>query len=339
MRATTLLRQSSGLSSYEQGLAYATSLVRRSDHEAIYASHFYPPAARPAYLALKALNVELAALPDQVSNQLVGRMRFQWWRDALKGVFEGGAPPHPLVALLSHLPQRSSLSAYHFTRLVNAREANFLSPTFTSLSDLADYSAGTQASLLYLLLQVTAADSASDTMTRLRHAEPFQHRGDEHAPRAGKTMNAEIKEADDLTLDHAASHLAVAVTIATLLRSIPHHAQKRVNVVPLEIAARYNLQEEAIFRNGPGAAGLQDAVAALAGIAEAELRTARECFEGTAGVPSRAVPVFLSATPARSYLTRLAASAVDYNPFHPSLNRRYWKLPFQVWSDARHRRF
>lgn len=46
-----------------------------------------------------------------------------------------------------------------------------------------------------------------------------------------------LKDPDDLTLDHAASHLAVANTIAILLRSIPHHATKRINVIPTEIGA------------------------------------------------------------------------------------------------------
>lgn len=52
---------------------------------------------------------------------------------------------------------------------------------------------------------------------------------------AGNAGGGQLKEADDLTLDHAASHLAVAMTISTLLRSIPHHAVKRVNVIPLEV--------------------------------------------------------------------------------------------------------
>lgn len=48
---------------------------------------------------------------------------------------------------------------------------------------------------------------------------------------------AELKEPDDLTLDHAASHLAVANTIAILLRSIPHHATKRINIIPAVIGS------------------------------------------------------------------------------------------------------
>lgn len=90
MRSTSLLRQATAPAAsdaYAKSLAYATDLVRRTDHEAIYASHFYPAYVRPAYLALRALNVELAGLPDQVSNHLVGRMRFQWWKDAIKGLY------------------------------------------------------------------------------------------------------------------------------------------------------------------------------------------------------------------------------------------------------------
>lgn len=163
---------------------------------------------------------------------------------------QGKPPPHPLMTLLSSLPQRSFLSAYHFNRLISTREANFLNPTFHTLQDLADYSAGTQASLLYLLLQATAASSSSSGAAAigggagLRHSTPFQHQGGEHEGAVdGVTTNgggggtAALREADDLTLDHAASHLAVAVTIATLLRSIPHHAGRRTSVIPLDIGA------------------------------------------------------------------------------------------------------
>ncbi|GAA6060882.1 hypothetical protein JCM10212_000165 [Sporobolomyces blumeae] len=355
MRAASVLRQAglSPLSSeaYSKGLAYAEQQVRRFDHEAIYASYFYPVEVRPAYMALKAFNVELAGLPDQVSNQMVGRIRFQWWKDAIKGVYDNKPLPHPLTTVLAALPQRPSLSQYHLNRLILAREAHFLNPTFNSLQDLADYSAGTQASLLYLLLQATAAGPGSPRTDRgaiatgstLRHATPFQHTGMEHVEGASSSSGAAgpgaAKEADDLTLDHAASHLAVAVTISTLLRSIPHHAAKRVNVIPLEVANRHRLQEESLFRQGPNAPGLQDCVATLAGIAQAELRTARECFNGTTGVPTRATPVFLSATPARSFLDRLASPKIDYDVFNGALQKRYWKLPFQVWGDSRNNRF
>lgn len=151
---------------------------------------------------------------------------------------QGTPPPHPLMTLLSSLPQRPYISAYHFNRLITTRESNFLNPTFHSLQDLADYSSGTQASLLYLLLQATAAQGGPATLdlNSLRHSVPFEHQGGEHDGTAAMEQGAQaLKEADDLTLDHAASHLAVAVTIATLLRSIPHHVGRRTSVIPLDV--------------------------------------------------------------------------------------------------------
>lgn len=69
-------------------IGYATSLLRKSDNDAFYPSFFYRPSVRPAYLAIRALNVELAGIDEAVSNPMVGRMRYQWWRDSVKGAFE-----------------------------------------------------------------------------------------------------------------------------------------------------------------------------------------------------------------------------------------------------------
>ena len=156
----------------------------------------------------------------------------------------------------------------------------------------------------------------------LPHSRPFEHVGNEHdllvAKDEGEGGAGGIGKApDSLTLDHAASHLAVAMTIAILLRSIPYHATKRINVIPTEIgtpspysntlrspdltisffvraASRHSLSEESLFRQGPSAPGLRESVATLVGIAEAELRTSRACFDGTTGLPASCSAVFLS---------------------------------------------
>lgn len=156
-------------------------------------------------------------------------------------LFSSGTPQrkpaaHPIAHLIASLPQTSRLSPYHFTRLINARENHFLNPSFTSLQDLAEYSAGTQASLLYLLLQASdpPLPAGGTGGMILPHSRPFEHVGDEHLGHEG-TPEGGGKVPDSLLLDHAASHLAVAMTISILLRSIPHHAAKRINVIPTEI--------------------------------------------------------------------------------------------------------
>ncbi|SCV73095.1 BQ2448_7020 [Microbotryum intermedium] len=352
MRGTrTLLQQRQ----HGSPLAYATQLVRKTDLDSLWSVLLYPKSVRPAYLCLRAFNVELATIEDQVSNPIVGRMRYQWWRDTVKQTFEHRPPNHPIAELLHSLPQLDQLSAYHLQRIINARERHFLNPHFHSLRDLAEYSASTQSSLLYLLLQATATPIPSSSSspststspqeamsTGKRHEKLFQHVGHEHdhdptSSSARASSGPDTKEVDDLTLDHAASHIAVTNTIATLLRSIPHHAQKRINVMPTEIASRYDLKEETLFRQGPSTPGLKEAVATMVGIAHAELRTARSCFEGTTGIPQRARPVFLSVTPARSWLERLANADGEraFDVFDPRVLRQDWKLPFQVWRDSR----
>lgn len=105
MRPTSLLRSAaSAAPTPAKQLEYATGLVRKFDSDAIYPSHFYPASVRPAYLALRAFNIELATIDDNVSNPMVGRMRYQWWRDAVKGIFE-------VRALARHRLQLSTAEA------------------------------------------------------------------------------------------------------------------------------------------------------------------------------------------------------------------------------------
>ncbi|KAK4052289.1 hypothetical protein OIO90_004370 [Microbotryomycetes sp. JL221] len=353
MRVSRLARQAlhqrtsnnSDGASLSKSVEYCTSLIRQTDKDQLWPMYFYPPQTKHAYIALRAFNIELATIDDNVSNPVVGQMRFQWWRDAIKHVYEPrdhAGSAHPVCHLLSSLPQLDHLSLYHFTRLINTREQHFLNPSFHDLQDLANYSAGTQSSLLYLLLQATH-DQHDMTTKKLPHSQLFQHVGNEHDDHdqdlATTTTTTTKREPDDLTLDHAASHLAVAMTISILLKSIPYHATKRINVIPTVIAARHDLKEENLFRQGPNAHGLRESVATLVGIAQAELKTARQCFNNTTGLTKRASPVFLSATPARSYLERLSSTSIEFDVFNSNLFKQYWKLPFQIWSDARHRRF
>lgn len=44
-------------------------------------------------------------------------------------------------------------------------------------------------------------------------------------------------------------------------------------------------------------------------------------------------------TSARSFLHRLASDKIEFDVFSGDLQKRYWKYPFQVWGDARNKRF
>lgn len=85
---------------------YCRDLVRRQDYESYLVSQFYPKHLQGGYFALKAFSVrrvafvsyslltesliqiELATVQDHVTNQMIGKMRMQFWRDAIKGISE-----------------------------------------------------------------------------------------------------------------------------------------------------------------------------------------------------------------------------------------------------------
>lgn len=49
----------------------------------VRSAFFYPQDVRYDYLAIRAFNVELSNIADSIRNQHLGRLRFQWWREAI----------------------------------------------------------------------------------------------------------------------------------------------------------------------------------------------------------------------------------------------------------------
>jgi len=84
-------------------------MVQKHEYESFLTSFAYGKRTKDAYFALKALNVssistcgrskvqisnddlgqtELAMIPDNISQPIIAQMRFQWWKDAVKAVYQ-----------------------------------------------------------------------------------------------------------------------------------------------------------------------------------------------------------------------------------------------------------
>ena len=64
-------------------------------------------------------------------------------------------------------------------------------------------------------------------------------------------------------------------------------------IIPAEVTAKHGVSQEDVFRKGPAANGIDDAVFEFATIANDNMITAREMFkEGTGKAPRDALPVF-----------------------------------------------
>ena len=65
-------------------------------------------------------------------------------------------------------------------------------------------------------------------------------------------------------------------------------------VIPAEITANHGVNQEEVFRRGPAADGIEDAVFEFATIAHEHLETARDMVLKDDGVPKQAMSIFLA---------------------------------------------
>jgi NADH dehydrogenase [ubiquinone] 1 alpha subcomplex assembly factor 6 len=322
--------------------------IRQGDYDAYLIRQFIPRPAQDAYDALRTLNLELARLPETVSNPSIGRFRMQFWRDTVNRTFAGNPPREPISILLHNavtdLTARSGVSSanslkFWLLRFINTRERHMENKPFTTLAALEDYAENTYATLMYMTLAAVPLRSVH--------------------------------------MDHLASHIGKACGIVATLRGIPvlaapsqpiqgprgsnvGNTRSPTLLLPLDIMAEVGLREEDVFRQGPGAEGLQDAVFQVATRANDHLITAREMLknlqagkgpghdyehqdegehvypqethaaENTSSDIQRGFGVLLEAIAARDYLQRL--ESVNFDPFKVKSS---WKLPWGLWKALR----
>lgn len=306
-------------------------------------------------MSIRALNIELARIPDIVSNPTVGALRMQFWRDSLTRTLAGSPPKEP-VAILFHSALKSlheqypgsSLSAIKgwLMKIINTREQYMNDQPYPSLEALETYAENTYSTLSYLTFAALPLHS--------------------------------------MAADHLASHIGKANGIAAVLRGLPLRAfpsppnlhsnnaafvealggsaggRQGTVILPLDIMAECGVKEEEVFRQGAEAHGLKDAVFKVATRANDHLITAREMlknikrgeeaghdfeYEGQEGHQytdssprtnsqlgdvEKGFGILMSAVPTRLWLEKL--ESLDFDIFKPQLRSSDWKLPLKSYA-------
>jgi NADH dehydrogenase [ubiquinone] 1 alpha subcomplex assembly factor 6 len=344
-----------------ESLLLCLTISRKFDSPSFTLQTFIPPSSRDAYLSIRALNIELARIPDLVSNPTVGALRMQFWRDNLTRTFANTPPKEPVAILLHYA--LASLQSRHpgistnvmkgwFMKVINAREQYMDNRPYTSIDTLETYAENTYSTLMYLTLA----------------ALPLQ----------------------SMAADHVASHIGKATGIAAVLRGLPliafppppnHHSnnaafngalgggqgsRQGVVVLPLDVMVEAGVKEEEVLRQGANAPGLKDAIFIVATRANDHLITAREMLKNLqqgkdeghefehvgeeghqysetsykenskAGDIERGFGVFMSAVSTRLWLERL--ERLDFDVFRPELRAREWRLPWKAYWDNSQRK-
>jgi NADH dehydrogenase [ubiquinone] 1 alpha subcomplex assembly factor 6 len=220
------------------GVSPLAALVRQHDRDRFQTALFAPARHREALFALYAFNYEIARVRESVREPMLGRIRLQWWREAIETVYGGGAPRrHEVVPALTAAIRERALSRVYFDRLIDAREGDLDDDPPATMAALEAYALASSSGLIQLALEVLVA------------ANP--------AARA------------------AATEIGVAYALTGLIRAMPVHVAMGRRTIPDDVATEAGLDPDdyAARRATPA---LRRAVAALAAAAERRLDAARE---------------------------------------------------------------
>lgn len=101
--------------------------VRRVDEDRWISSRFAAPAERRTLVALYALAYELVRVREAVSEETLGLIRFQWWREAIQEI-EAGKPPrgHDVCLALAEEIAAARLKPGALQKLVDGYQMAFL---------------------------------------------------------------------------------------------------------------------------------------------------------------------------------------------------------------------
>ncbi|TYZ62432.1 hypothetical protein PybrP1_008674 [[Pythium] brassicae (nom. inval.)] len=262
-------------------------LVRKLDYDNYVCGLLLPQSVRPAYFALRAANSEIATIKDTIrSNQATGKIRLQWWREKIYGMYEPYSLRVPQETFLLRGLEKAisdhDLTRRWFERLLDARDEDLDTDQPQELWKLEDYAEKTAASLLYLTLECLGIR--------------------------------------DESADRVASHAGIAIGLTTLLRGTPHHSALQQIYLPDELMLRHNVTADDHFEASEDpakGAKLAPVVFDVACRAMEHLRAARE-LQGA--LPKEARAALLPVVSTALYLEKL--EHVNFNAYDPSLVQR-----------------
>lgn len=133
--------------------------VRRHDHDRFLTVLLAPAPARDALLALYAFNIEIARIPEAVSEPMMGQIRLQWWRETVEGLDRGETRGHAIAEALA----ATDLAREGLLALIDARERDLSEEPFADLPALEAYADATSAGVMRLAagaLGVSVPESA-----------------------------------------------------------------------------------------------------------------------------------------------------------------------------------
>ncbi|MEQ8708635.1 MAG: phytoene/squalene synthase family protein [Rhodospirillales bacterium] len=231
----------------EPALSYCAAEIRRYDRDRFLTALFAPPDRRENLFALYAFNHEIAKTRESVSEPMVGRIRLQWWREALDGIEANEPRKHEVVEAL-YRAQQSGLEIDSLRPLIDAREFDLDETAPATLDELVTYARKTSGGL--------------------------------------SRAAASLLDINDPETLEAVEHAGTAHAVVGLIRAIPFHSRDRRRFIPDDIIAESGAGLDDLFELRPSAE-LKTAISRIAKAGDELIRQARQTRtrQGRAAMP------------------------------------------------------
>jgi len=191
-------------------LGYCGELVRTHDYDRFLLSMFLKADIREDVWAILAYNHEISKTREVVSESTLGLVRLQWWRDAVKGIYEEGTVlEHEVLKPLASAIKRHDLPREAFDKLAYAREFDLEDVLPGNIEGLLNYADFTTTPLFELIIKITGDNPAQ----------------------------------------HIIQPVAMNYALAGLLRSVKAHAKHHRVYLPEDIMQNHAVTRESLFES------------------------------------------------------------------------------------------
>ena len=129
---------------------YCVGLVKNFDPDRYLITLAAPKSTQGALIVLFAFNVEIERIPDTVSEEILGRIKLQWWREGLESVFNGKPRKHMVLIALKSILDEFPICYSILEEIIDVREQALEKKGLKSFHQLYDYGKRTGGNLFKL---------------------------------------------------------------------------------------------------------------------------------------------------------------------------------------------
>ncbi|MDA8996932.1 squalene/phytoene synthase family protein [Hellea sp.] len=125
------------------------SQLKHSDPDRYRAAVFADRNSRNNLNIIYGFHYELAKIPEIASDNLVGSIRYQWWREVVDSIYSNNSlNEHYILQYLSNIIIQHEIPRYWIDKLIDGRERDLNSTSFSDLNEAKSYCRNTSGTLM-----------------------------------------------------------------------------------------------------------------------------------------------------------------------------------------------